>query len=153
MRLSSGLSLLCFAICISGCSWTPSLDEATGSSEPPPIFVDDVVTRVKCEIYDSAKTLDQPTLAWAADWQVKANLTLQVVDTGGLTPNVSAVKYLPNAYYNARSSTGGILLTTKVHSWRHRNVIRIGDANGSSCFHHCVWGHHQAKRFGGGMPG
>jgi hypothetical protein len=86
------------------CSWTPSLEETTGNSQPP-IFMQDVVSRVKCEIYDAARYLrTQPAAAWADNWTAKVNLTLTVANTGALTPSVQAIQMLPNAYFSGVSA-------------------------------------------------
>ena len=112
MRALTGIAISCLAVLVAGCSWVPNLNEATGTSQAPTIFVDEVVTRIKCEIYDASQADEvKNKLAWTKDWTAKVNLSLSVVNSGGLTPNVSAVRYVPSAYYNAESATGAKLLS------------------------------------------
>ncbi len=108
MRALTGVAIACLVVFLAGCSWIPNLNDATGTSAPPAIFVEDVVKRIKCEIYESSQADEvKNKLAWTKDWTAKVNLSLSVVNSGGLTPNVSAVRYVPSAYYNAESATGG----------------------------------------------
>ncbi len=111
MRVLTSIAIFYLAVFVASCSWTPNLKEVTGTSEPPAIFVDDVVKRIKCEIYDASQTVLADKLAWTKDWTAKANLSLSVINSGGLTPNVAAVRYVPSAYYNAETATGGKLLS------------------------------------------
>lgn len=102
MRALTSIAMACCAALVASCSSTPSLEETTGTSDPP-VFIKDVVHRVKCEIYDTARSLRAtPAAAWADNWAAKVNLTLQVANTGALTPSVQAVKFLPNAYYTGQ---------------------------------------------------
>jgi hypothetical protein len=111
MRALGGVAIACVAVFAAGCSWIPNLNEVTGTHEEPRIFVDEVVKRIKCEIYEASQVVAADKLAWTKDWTAKANLTLSVLNSGGLTPNVSAVSYLPSAYYNAKNAAGGTLLS------------------------------------------
>ncbi|MGA7326095.1 MAG: hypothetical protein WBX25_16820 [Rhodomicrobium sp.] len=80
----------------------PSIYEATGSADPPAVFIRDVIDRVKCEVYDAAESVGAyRNLEWASDWTAKTVLTLTIVNTDGLTPNVALVDPLKSALYVA----------------------------------------------------
>jgi hypothetical protein len=49
VRTLTGIAVACCALFAANCSGVPTLEEATGTTEPPPLFVNDVVLRVKCE--------------------------------------------------------------------------------------------------------
>ena len=98
------VAVACCTVFVAGCSWTPSLEETTGTSDPP-IFIGEVVQRVKCELNDTARSLrTNRKAAWASNWAAKVNLTLTVANTGALTPSVQTIKVLPNAYYQGVSA-------------------------------------------------
>jgi hypothetical protein len=106
------------AIFLTGCSMVPPLGEATGVYEDPTarshkngIFVGDIVKRVKCELslsfrdklivpntaQKAGKKKGEPLPSWLADWTVKADLTLQANEQGGISPNGSYTAYQKNA--------------------------------------------------------
>ena len=91
-------SVLLFTMC--GCNTVPPLWHATNNlpfSEE--IDIHNVVQRVKCELADALdKKTQDPRFKWMASWTVKADLTLQTNETGGITPNASIVVPLRNAY-------------------------------------------------------
>jgi hypothetical protein len=112
VRSLIGIAIACCTLFVANCASVPTLEETTGATEPPPLFVNEVVLRVKCEIYETALALShQPKFAWTNDWTAKVNLTLAVNNTAGLTPSVATVQFLPSAYYNAKTATGATLLT------------------------------------------
>ncbi|MGO9170364.1 MAG: hypothetical protein ACLP7P_00130 [Rhodomicrobium sp.] len=114
MRILSGLRAVVFCVLLFGCSWPPTLEQTTGSSEPPKVFIKDVLQRVKCEIFDAAQSLQRrKNLEWMKDWSAKNNLSLSLVTSAGLTPNVSAVNPLQNAYYVAVSPREAAYLAGK----------------------------------------
>jgi hypothetical protein len=97
--------VVCSACISSGCSWVPSLEEATGSTNPP-VLISQVVQRVKCEIADAfADRIRYPEYQWMAGWTAKVDLTLQANDQGGVTPGVTFTQYLRNAFNFAAGPT------------------------------------------------
>jgi hypothetical protein len=85
-----------------GCSTVPPLSHVTNNLPyGKDISVDDVVTRVKCELADSLRkrmTKDVPNFRWLENWTAKADLTLQVNESGGVTPNATFTQPLQNAF-------------------------------------------------------
>ncbi|MGA7327272.1 MAG: hypothetical protein WBX25_22985 [Rhodomicrobium sp.] len=68
---------------------TPPLSQATGT-ENSPIFIRDVVQRVKCELSDAFdKKTSQPQFLWLADWTAHVDLTLSINDNAGLSAGVT----------------------------------------------------------------
>ena len=90
-----------FVLLACGCSEVPPLSHATNNLPfGPEISIHDVVVRVKCELADALdRKMQQPKFAWLQSWTVKADLTLQTNETGGLTPSVSYIDPLRNAYF------------------------------------------------------
>ncbi|WP_213772871.1 hypothetical protein [Bradyrhizobium sp. dw_78] len=95
--------MISFALFASGCTVVPALDQATGSSDSD-IFVGDVVNRIKCElvyafgdklVFDRKRQLELPPddvrrkLLWLSDWTIKADLTLEANEQGGIAPSGS----------------------------------------------------------------
>jgi hypothetical protein len=71
----------------SGCVSTPDLSEATGA-EHSDIMIKDVVQRVKCELSEAFdKKVEQREFLWLAGWTAHADLTLQINDNSGVSPN------------------------------------------------------------------
>jgi hypothetical protein len=112
MRSLNSFLLACCLI-VAGCASVPTLEETTDSTNPP-VFIKDVVRRIKCELNFAADYLKRSKntdkLGWTKDWQAKVNLSLQVANTAGLTPNVQTVRFLHSAFYNAKTATGADLL-------------------------------------------
>src|ERR1700733_7923030 len=84
----------------SNCTTVPPLEAATNnfafSSNIP---IHDIVQRVKCELSDALdEKTQQPDFRWMADWTAKIDLTLEVNDTGGVSPGATYVVPLHNAY-------------------------------------------------------
>ncbi len=72
---------------IPGCMSTPDLSEATGA-EHSEIMIKDVVQRVKCELSEAFdKKVDQRDFRWLASWTAHADLSLQINDNAGVSPN------------------------------------------------------------------
>lgn len=92
----------CVAIlpCVA-CTQTPPLSHATNNLPfGKDISVDDVVQRVKCELADAFdRKVDERNLRWLATWTAKVDLTLQANESGSITPSVSLVEPLHNAYF------------------------------------------------------
>jgi hypothetical protein len=99
-RIAMVISCVLFA---SGCTVVPALEQATGSSDSD-IFVGDVVNRIKCElvyafgdklIFDKKTAQKLPPddvrrkLLWLSDWTIKADLTLEANEQGGIAPSGS----------------------------------------------------------------
>jgi hypothetical protein len=106
------------ALALNGCTTIPNLIEATGG-----IPVYDIVLRTKCELSaafedDNGNWLADtyPKFAWLQNWTAQADLTLQVLDQATLSPGVSFMQPLHNAYPTAVGpssvSTAGVLGTT-----------------------------------------
>jgi hypothetical protein len=86
------------------CVAPPSLTAATNNfpfSSSIPIH--DVVQRVKCDLtaalYEKIyKNKNPQKFAWMQNWTAKADLTLEVNESGGLTPSFSYIQPLSNAF-------------------------------------------------------
>jgi len=91
-----------------GCSTVPSLEETTGGQDSP-VFISDVVERVKCELADAfADKFANKDYSWLQNWTAKADLTLSVNNSAGLTPSVTTTNYFKNAYnFEAGGTTFG----------------------------------------------
>jgi hypothetical protein len=64
------------------------------------ISVDDVVKKVKCELADALdKKTEEQKFKWMQSWTVKVDLTLQANEAGGITPSLTYVQPLSNAYF------------------------------------------------------
>ena len=102
MRIGASFVLAGF---LSGCSVVPQLSEATGRADSP-IFISDVVTRVKCEIADSFEELrPHDEFNWIRDWTAKVDLTLQANNQAGISPSGSYTKFQKNAFNTDAGST------------------------------------------------
>ena len=88
------------------CSVVPELSDATGRQDNP-VFIADVVTRVKCEIADSFDELrPYHSFDWVQSWAAKVDLTLQANTQAGIAPSGSYTKFQKNAFnYDAGSSS------------------------------------------------
>jgi hypothetical protein len=105
-RLSSGCVTLLF-VCVplvASCVALPPLTQATNNLPfAASIPIHDVVQRVKCDLTDALyakiyQSRDPLKFAWMQNWTAKADLTLEINDTGGITPSVSYTKPLANGY-------------------------------------------------------
>jgi hypothetical protein len=73
---------------------TPDLSSATGA-EHSEIMIKDVVQRVKCELSEAFdKKVEQREFLWLAGWTAHADLTLQINENSGVSPNGSFTNYL-----------------------------------------------------------
>jgi hypothetical protein len=77
---------------LAGCVQTPKLRPIAGSesdpqANPKSISINEVVKRVKCEIFDSVKY--RTNYDWFNKWTVQANLTLVVNDLSQVTPGLT----------------------------------------------------------------
>jgi hypothetical protein len=94
------LGIVAFSSFVTGCTTVPPLSHATNNLPfTRSIPIHDVVQRIKCELADALdrKTSD-PQFYWMAPWTVKADLTLQANETGGITPTAAFVAPLKNAF-------------------------------------------------------
>lgn len=81
--------LVLSAVCFSGCSEVPALEEATGTRASN-VMIADVVHRVKCELALALKEKGgDRRFAWMNGWTIKTDLTLQANQQGSITPNGS----------------------------------------------------------------
>jgi hypothetical protein len=86
--------------------------EAVTGTPDSPVFIKDVVERVKCELADAfGDKINNPQYYWLRTWTVKADLTLIVTDSGSLTPSVVTTTYFQNAFNYAAGSSS---LTSRV---------------------------------------
>jgi hypothetical protein len=85
---------------VAACSTVPPLSHVTSNAPfGNNIKVDDIVQRVKCEVADALdKKVEKKRFKWLESWTVKTDLTLQVNETGGLTPSATFVQPLQNAF-------------------------------------------------------
>ena len=105
MRHWVRLGLIFSALGFSGCSYVPSLEEASGTTESN-ILIGDVVERIKCEISNSFDSvIDDPRFTWLQNWTAKVDLTLQINDQAGVTPSGSYTSYFHNAFNFGAGST------------------------------------------------
>lgn len=81
-----------FAVAAPGCTTLPSLDpiDGTQATEDGSISIREVVTRVKCELYDATKDVRRDYW-WFRYWGAKVDLDLIVNEQAGLTPSVAFV--------------------------------------------------------------
>jgi hypothetical protein len=91
---------LFFVLLFAGCTAVPSLDAATGN-----ISIPDVVTRLKCELVFAFQDRRFARFLWLRDWTVKADLTLQANEQGGITPNGSDTYFRKSAINTAAGPT------------------------------------------------
>jgi hypothetical protein len=117
--LGAGLILLLQSACTS----TPPLSHVTNNTPfGENISVNDVVKRVKCELADAIIKIDdddamkekkgeKTQFKWLDSWTAKADLTLQVNETGGITPNVTFSQPLKNAF-SGESGPSNVLFST-----------------------------------------
>ena len=93
MQVSLRYFLVIFLTILPGCSATPPMEAVTGTPDSP-VFIKDVVDRVKCELAGAfGDKLSNPEYYWLRTWTVKADLTLIVTDSGSLTPSVATTEY------------------------------------------------------------
>ncbi len=105
VKLSWSIAIVC-ASSLSACVSTPPLEEATGTSQSD-IMINDVVQRVKCELaYAFDKKTEERDFLWLASWTVNVQLTLDINDSAGISPNGSFTSYRRNAVnFDAGPST------------------------------------------------
>jgi hypothetical protein len=84
---------------LGGCTVVPALSDVTGASDNT-IFVNDVVARVKCEV-TIAFADKMESYPWLDDWTVKADLSLQADEQGGISPSGSYTTYTRSAVNTA----------------------------------------------------
>ena len=85
------------------CAYVPALEDATGSANSP-VLVSEIVDRIKCEIADAFSDKlnpDYPGYVWLKDWTIKADLTLQANQQGGISPSGTYTSYQRSAVNTA----------------------------------------------------
>jgi hypothetical protein len=92
-----------------GCTTVPPLSGATNNFPfTANIPVHDIVQRVKCELSDALdEKTQQADFRWMADWTAKVDLTLEVNDTGGITPSATYIEPLRTIAGTAQSFNFG----------------------------------------------
>jgi len=112
-------ALFAISVCSSGCSTVPSLEEASGASEPQ-VLIQDVVKGVKCEIAEAFEDeLNDESYLWLQAWTAKVDLTLQINVQAGITPGCSYTQYYstgktPGGYTNYTYNAAGALTSQSV---------------------------------------
>ena len=82
---------------LAGCTTLPSLDPIDGTQAGPDgsISINEVVARVKCELYDATRDIRRDYW-WFRYWGAKVDLDLIVNEQAGLTPSVAFISpYAP----------------------------------------------------------
>jgi hypothetical protein len=96
-------ALACVALssAAAGCSTVPPLSAATNNFPfTSSIPIHDIVQRVKCELSDALdEKTQQPQFRWMASWTAKADLTLEVNDSAGISPSATFIQPLHNAFF------------------------------------------------------
>lgn len=107
-------------LAVASCLAPPPLTQATNNLPfTGSIPIHDVVQRVKCDLADALyekvyHSKDPLKFAWMQNWTAKADLTLEIDNSGGITPSVSYSWPLPNAYLTGlgpnsiNTSTGAV---------------------------------------------
>ena len=99
-KLSTSIAMVCISS-LSACITTPPLEQATGTPYSD-IMIKDVVQRVKCELaYAFDKKTEERDFLWLASWTAHIDLTLEINDSAGITPNGSYTSFGPNAVNRA----------------------------------------------------
>ena len=85
------------------CTTTPPLSHATNNVPfATTIPVRDIVQRVKCDLsaalYEKVYKGKNKKFSWMQNWTAKADLTLEVNETGGVSPSFLFTQPLPNAF-------------------------------------------------------
>lgn len=85
------VALVCVAE-LAGCTTLPSLDPIDGTQAGPDgsISINEVVARVKCELYDATRDIRRD-YGWFRYWGAKVDLDLIVNEQAGLTPSVAFI--------------------------------------------------------------
>lgn len=102
VAISLAMSL---GIILEGCVQVPNLQRIGDSSDPKgnpndpkanrkSISINEVVKRVKCEIYDSIKNRPEKQYPWFNKWAVQADLTLTVNESSGISPGATLTQPL-----------------------------------------------------------
>lgn len=96
------LILVC-SLAVSSCVAPPPLTHATNNFPfARSIPIHDIVQRVKCDLTNAlyAKIYESKGLkfAWMRNWTAKADLTLEVNESGGVTPSLSYAQPLANGF-------------------------------------------------------
>jgi hypothetical protein len=83
------------AILVAGCVQVPQLQPIAGAkpdptnTNPKAISINEVVKRVKCEIWDSIKDRPENKYPWFNKWVAQADLTLTVNDSSAINPGAT----------------------------------------------------------------
>jgi hypothetical protein len=83
-----------------GCG-TPPLSHATNNLPfTTSIPIHDIVQRVKCELSDALdEKTEDPQFRWMQSWTAKVDLTLEVNESGGISPSLAYVQPLANGFF------------------------------------------------------
>ena len=87
------------AVSLLGCGIVLPTLEPIGGSQPDPknphsISINEVVKRVKCEIWDSIKDRPEKSYPWFNKWVVQADLTLTVNNSSSINPGATLINPL-----------------------------------------------------------
>lgn len=132
------MPILGIGLAVTSCLGPPPLTDATNNIPfSGSIPLHDVVQRVKCDLAEALyervyKSPMRARFAWMQNWTAKADLTLEVDETGGITPSFSFLKPLPNAFIlgtgpnSINTATGAV---TNVVSATAQNFILGASVN------------------------
>ena len=117
---------LCLTPLLVSCSTVPPLSQATGTQDSP-IFVSDVVRRIKCEIADAFDDkVNDPHFLWLDTWTAKVDLSLQINEFAGVSPSAAYTKFFKNAF---NFDAGSQSLTAKTIGFVNQTVSVGASAN------------------------
>jgi hypothetical protein len=112
---------------LEGCATAPSIEQV--DSNPP--TVRDIVSRIQCEVYTAA-TEHRSEFATTSKWAVVANLTLQVDQSGQLSPTLAFIDPLKAAVTSFTFGVGASLNGTSQRIYNETVTIYLDQLlNGS----------------------
>jgi hypothetical protein len=119
MRWLAGICTGAFlALQNTSCTKTPDYSKVVSNGPfAPDISIPDIVNQVKCELavaIHKKKASTKRNLAWLDSWTAKADLTLQVNDTGSITPSIAFVEPLKNVFPTGLGSSNVLFSTGQV---------------------------------------
>ena len=122
MRIFAPYARVCFVAMITtfplaGCGAVlPELKPIAGSQPDPnnpySVSINEVVKRVKCEVWLSVKDRPEKAYPWFNKWTAQADLTLTVNDSSGINPGATFIEPLAVATTSRSLGLGGGLTST-----------------------------------------
>jgi hypothetical protein len=120
MRSAGFFTVGVCALLSASCAVTPPLSDATNNFPfTQSIPIHDIVQRVKCDLSDALYTKIykddvKHQLQWMRSWTAKSDLTLQINESGGISPSFGFTQPLHNAFFlgggpnSINTSTGAV---------------------------------------------